>query len=317
MVEHHIVTEEDDDIRIDRWFKRHHPNLPFGQVAKLLRTGQVRLDGKRVDASDRIHTGQSIRLPPGHLLEAPPAYQKPDAARKQAALNLKPLILYENESIIAINKPQGLATQGGSGVKTSIDDYLKNYNEEHGLKLKLIHRLDKDTSGLLILAKGAKYADQWMKQFQSKSVEKTYVAILCGYPSKPSGVLKFPLLKMTIRGQEKMAVHEEGQKAETEYEIIDHVGKNLSLAILTPRTGRTHQLRVHCAHIGHPILGDGKYGGDIEQGLGQKFKLHLHAWKISILNPKPLTISAPLPQEFLNTCKEFGLDDSLFKPRRK
>jgi 23S rRNA pseudouridine955/2504/2580 synthase len=317
MVEHHIVTAEDDDIRMDRWFKRHHPNLPFGQVAKLLRTGQVRLDGKRADASDRIHTGQSIRVPPAHLLEALTIYQKASFTRRQETFNLKPLILYENESMIAINKPQGLATQGGTGVKVSIDDYLKSHNEKNDIKLKLIHRLDKDTSGLLILAKGAKHADQWMKLFQSKSVEKTYVAILCGCPSKSSGILKFPLLKMTIRGQEKMAVHEDGLRAETEYEIIDHVGKNLSLAILTPRTGRTHQLRVHCAHMGHPILGDGKYGGDIEQGLGQKFKMHLHAWKISILQPKPLTVSAPLPQEFLNTCQEFGLDDSIFRSKRK
>jgi 23S rRNA pseudouridine955/2504/2580 synthase len=309
------VAPEDAEIRLDRWFKRHFPDLGHGRLEKLLRTGQVRLDGKRVEASDRIAAGQRIRVPP--LPAAPPPDAKPARAAPSAADTrlLQERVLYRDAEMIVINKPEGLAVQGGTGTSRHLDGLLDALRFDAKERPRLVHRLDKDTSGVLVLARSA-HAAAWIGElFRSKATRKVYWAITVGAPKPRDGKIDQPLAKQAGPGGERVAAdHEEGDRALTYYRTVGRAGDRFAWLALEPVTGRTHQLRVHCLALGTPILGDGKYGGAAAHppSLPQARNLHLHARAIGLPLPsgKTLTVTAPLPPHMRASWDFFGFEEA-------
>lgn len=313
------VAQDDDGIRLDRWFRRHYPGLGHGRLAKLLRTGQVRLDGGRAKPGDRVSAGQSIRLPP--LDEA--ARQPPTAATKRPAAPLtdrdiaeaRGWVLYEDDSVIALNKPPGLATQGGPGVRRHVDGLLDAFRRPgDSARPKLVHRLDKDTSGVLLIARTSAAAAHFAKQFKRRETHKLYWAMIMGAPDLAMGRIAAPMDKLPGKGGERMVVTDAGKPARTLYAVVDTAAKRAAWLALKPLTGRTHQLRLHCAHMGHPIVGDGKYGGR-EAMLGGQVsgKLHLHARRLRLPHPdgRMLDITAPLPAHMAESWRLMGWDTDM------
>ncbi len=305
----HTIKEEDNDIRLDRWFKRHHPNLTHGLLEKALRKGDIRVDGKKMKASDRIMAGQVIKL----RIQMPDAGEKlkPDIRKltPEDARMLQEAVLYKDTNVIVINKPPGLAVQGGSKITRSVDSMLDALRFDSKERPKLVHRLDRDTSGVLVLARSAQSATRLMHAFSKKEAEKIYWALIKGVPEIPQGKIDLPLSKQEEGDIEKVSVDEEdGKRAITYYRVIERLGKTLAWVELIPVTGRTHQLRVHMAAIGHPILGDGKYGARdaFIDGMELSRKLHLHARRIAI--PGIIDITAPLPKHMQSSWTELGLD---------
>ncbi|HEY1504352.1 MAG TPA: RluA family pseudouridine synthase [Stellaceae bacterium] len=309
------VAPEDAEIRLDRWFKRHFPDLGHGRLEKLLRTGQIRLDGKRVEASDRITPGQRIRIPP--LLPAPPAHAKPARPAPSAADTrlLQKRVLYRDAEMIVINKPESLAVQGGTGTNRHLDGLLDALRFEAKERPRLVHRLDKDTSGVLVLARSAQAAARLGELFRSKATRKVYWAISVGVPKPREGKIDQPLAKQAGPGGERVAADdEEGDRALTYYRTVARAGDRFAWLALEPVTGRTHQLRVHCLTLGTPILGDGKYGGAAAHpaSLPQARKLHLHARAIALPLPggKTIAITAPLPPHMRESWDFFGFEEA-------
>ncbi|OFX13755.1 MAG: RNA pseudouridine synthase [Alphaproteobacteria bacterium RIFOXYD12_FULL_60_8] len=314
LVENVAIGSDEGELRLDRWFKRHYPDLSFIQLQKLLRTGQVRVDGKRAKAGDRVHPGQIIRVPP---LPAPPAGDRPKPAKPtqvspEDASALKAMILHMDDQVIVLNKPPGLAVQGGTGATRHVDGMLDALKFDKPERPRLVHRLDKDTSGVLLLARTAQAATLLTKAFKGRDVRKVYWALVIGVPQLSEGTIKAPLAKLPGRMGEKMVVDEErGDVAITDFSVIEAVQKKLAWLELEPHTGRTHQLRVHCLVLGTPILGDGKYGGAeafLEGFLSRK--MHLHARSLTFPHPAggSLTITAPLPEHMKKTFEFFGMD---------
>ncbi len=305
------VEDAEGELRLDRWFKRHFPELGHGRLEKLLRTGQVRIDGKRARAGDRVSAGQTIRVPP---LGEPPAgaASRPSAPpiRDKDAEALRATLLYRDEDVIVLNKPAGLAVQGGTGTVHHLDGLLDALRYEATERPRLVHRLDKDTSGVLVLARSAAAAAKLGDAFRGKSARKVYWAVTAGVPKPRQGRIDLPLAKLPGPAGEKMAADEEGRDAVTYYSVIEEAGNKAAFVALLPVTGRTHQLRAHCAAIGTPILGDGKYGGAGAHlaGVPGNRALHLHARSISIPHPKGgrLEATAPLPPHMAETWKFFG-----------
>lgn len=302
-----IVSEADDGQRLDRWLKKKFPGVPFGQMQKLLRTGQVRVDGKRAKGEARLSKGQEVRIPPQLALPAP---EKKGVSEKDAAF-IRSLVLYEDAHIIAINKPAGIATQGGSKVSRHIDGMLEGLARD-GHRPHLVHRLDKDTSGVLLLARNAKVAAALGEMFKGRDIAKDYWAVTMPAPPQERGKVQSFIAKAEGRGGERvMAVDEsEGKKAVTLYAVIDDLGGRLAFVAFRPLTGRTHQIRVHAAQMGCPLLGDLKYGG--EEGIdGRRCGLHLHARRLVLPHPvtgKEISITAPLGPEMMKTFRAFGFD---------
>lgn len=282
------VKPDDDGIRLDRWVKRHLPAVTHGMLEKGLRKGWVKLNKKKTTASARLETGQILEFAEilcEKKLDALPPQPPKTISSKDAEL-IRTSVLYEDDEIIAINKPAGLAVQGGSGQTKSVDRLARVLVPEGATPPKLVHRLDKDTSGVLLLAKTAKAATHLSKAFAGKHVQKEYIALVIGLPKPRQGRIDMPLIK-SIRGKhsgmEKVDIDfDDGKDAVTEYEVISNTGQKYAWVKLYPITGRTHQLRVHMASIGHPIVGDGKYGGAAAfiRGGGIAAQLHLHASKI-------------------------------------
>lgn len=312
-VRQYTVGPDDEGVRLDRWFKRHLPDIPFALVARWARTGELRIDGARANPSDRIAAGQAIRVPPA----APPS----DAARlRRNARPLSPeeeafarsLVIHRDPAALVIDKPPGLATQGGTGTRRHVDGLLDALQFEAESRPRLVHRLDKDTSGVLLLARSPGAAAFFSKRFAGRSARKTYWALVIGKPHPADGMVELPLAKQPGTGGEKMHVDEEnGQVARTRYRIIDYAGDRVSLVELMPYTGRTHQLRAHMAAIGHPIVGDGKYGGREAMLTGSiSRKLHLHARRLRIDEPDggQLDVSAELPEHFATSLAQLGLE---------
>jgi 23S rRNA pseudouridine955/2504/2580 synthase len=310
-----IVEQDDAGIRLDRWFKRYHPSINHGLLQKWLRTGQVRIDGKRAKANARLKAGQIIRVPPG----ATYADDEPRVVPRQVSVSdadrtaLIESILYQDEDVIAINKPAGLAVQGGSKTLHHLDAMLDHLQFDTKERPRLVHRLDKDTSGVLMLARTRSASTYLSQLFSSRSLQKTYWALVVGVPKNHTGLIQAPLLKGEGQGGEKMIVNlEEGKPAETHYRVIDTVGQKVAWLELEPKTGRTHQLRVHCDFMGIPILGDGKYGGSVAylNGVPNTRKIHLHAYSISLALPNGILkrIEAPLSSLMVETWKHFGFD---------
>ncbi|WP_108812495.1 RluA family pseudouridine synthase [Sphingorhabdus sp. Alg231-15] len=309
------VSADDDDIRLDRWFKRHMEDVPFNVVSRWSRTGQLRLDGKRVSPGDRINEGQIIRVPPAEI-------ERPGRVAKQRT-ELSPdqidfaqeLVIHKDKAAIVVNKPPGLATQGGSKTTTHLDGLLDALTYDAKSRPKLVHRLDKDTSGAILLARSPGAASFFSKRFSGRTARKVYWALVMGVPEIADGMIDLPLSKQPGSGGEKMHVDEEnGQAAKSRYRIIERAGNRACWVELQPFTGRTHQLRVHMAAIGHPILGDGKYGGKDAFLTGSiSRKMHLHARRLRIEHPDghKLDVKADLPPHFAETIEGLGLDLSI------
>jgi 23S rRNA pseudouridine955/2504/2580 synthase len=308
------VGHDDDGVRLDRWFKRHLPQIGFATVSRWARTGQVRIDGKRADPADRVAAGQVIRVPPGGNEPAGkgPRARKP-LTEEQLAL-ADSMVIHRDRSAIVLNKPPGLATQGGSGTFEHVDGLLDAYAQD-GPRPRLVHRLDKDTSGVLLVAATPGSAAYFSRRFSGRSARKIYWALVVGIPDIKDGLIELPLSKQPGTGGEKMMVDEsgEGQPARTRYRVLDRAGNSAAWVELQPLTGRTHQLRVHMAAIGHPIVGDGKYGGQAAFLTGSiSRKMHLHARRLIIDHPDgaPLDITAELPDHFAASMAQLGFDEA-------
>ena len=320
------VDADDDGIRVDRWFKRHFPALAHGQLEKLLRTGQVRLDGRRAKASDRLSAGQNVRLPP--QLET--IHKKQLRKSTDSAVGHTPivsetrifnegLILHKDSSVLVLNKPAGLASQGGSGIREHVDGLLDHLRFEKKQKPRLVHRLDRDTSGVLVVARTASAAVKLSEALRRRDATKLYWALTKGVPKPERGTIRDALAKQAGHGpggrEEKMRQverDEEGAKsAVTDYAVVDRAGQEFAWVAVRPHTGRMHQIRVHLASIGTPIVGDFKYGGAAARGLGEiDNRLHLHARTIDIPHPDGgrLRVTAPLPAHMQKAWKLLGFD---------
>ena len=310
------VDADDDGIRLDRWFKRHEPDTSFTTVAKWARTGQLRIDGARATPGDRIAAGQTLRLPP------PEIAQKTDRPKREPAplsddeiAFARDLIVHRDEQAFVLNKPPGLATQGGTKTTAHVDGLLDALRYDGSSRPKLVHRLDKDTSGALLIARTARAAAYFAKSFAGRGARKIYWALVVGVPSIDDGMIELPLAKQPGTGGEKMHVDETGgAAARTRYRVIERAGNRTAWVELQPFTGRTHQLRAHMAAIGHPIVGDGKYGGPaafLTGGISRK--MHLHARSLHIAHPDSGTIdaTAPLPAHFAESITQLGFDLTL------
>ncbi len=320
-VEQRKVLDRDAGMRLDRWFRQHFPALPFGRLQKLLRTGQVRVDGARVTAGMRLQTGQVIRVPPLPL--EPSALPQRAAGRSPSAADrdfIRGLVFYEDARVLALNKPPGLAVQGGRGIARHVDGLLTGLVAPGGERPRLVHRLDKDTSGVLLLARNRQVAADLGELFRGRGVEKVYWALVRGVPRQREGEIKSRLRKARDGRQlEKVMVQGEagrgedaGKVAVTRYRVVAVAGTRFAWLEMRPLTGRTHQLRVHAAAMGHPIIGDGKYGGARAHPAGGEIsaRLHLHA-RALILRPggafaDGLRLVAELPEHMARSWALLG-----------
>ncbi|MCW1427737.1 RluA family pseudouridine synthase [Novosphingobium sp. JCM 18896] len=307
------VGADDDGVRLDRWFKRHLPQVGFATVSRWARTGQIRVDGKRAGVDDRLTKGQVLRVPPGGTIPEKGGARPRRELTEEQIEKAEAMVLTQDRAAIVLNKPPGLATQGGSGTKEHVDGLLDAFAAD-GPRPRLVHRLDKDTSGVLLIARTPGSAAYFSKRFSTRTARKIYWALIVGVPSIEDGMIELPLAKQPGTGGEKMMVDEseQGQPARTRYRVIDRAGNRAAWVELQPFTGRTHQLRVHMAAIGHPIVGDGKYGGPDAFLSGTiSRKMHLHARRLIIDHPDgaPLDVTAPLPEHFAMGMEQLGFDE--------
>jgi len=306
------VTDDEAGIRLDRWFRRHYADLGHGRLEKLLRTGQARVDGGRSKASTRLEPGQIIRVPPFTKSTTGASRQLPSASRSRDADNLKKLVVHIDDDVVAINKPPGLAVQGGTGIKKHLDGMLEGLRFESKDRPKLVHRLDRDTSGILVLGRNAFAAAKLAAAFRDRTAQKTYWALVVGVPRPRKGKILSQIVKKTRVAERNPKTKSDAKSGLTEYEVLECAGNEIAWLNLKPHTGRTHQLRVHCAELGTPILGDGKYGGRqaFLEGLPGAKKLHLHARSLEIPHPRGgiLRLQASLPPAMSETWQFFGLE---------
>ncbi|MEW6122591.1 MAG: RluA family pseudouridine synthase [Pseudomonadota bacterium] len=353
-VELKTVGEDEAGMRLDRWFKAHFPDLSFGHLQKLVRTGQVRVDGGRVKTSTRLEPGQAVRVPPlgdegeaADAAEASGASGAPAGARKasgeagasaapSAKASSKPgrasdkmsdleflrsIVLFEDKDVMVLNKPFGLAVQGGSGTYRHIDGMLEAMRGKDGQKPRLVHRIDKDTAGCLLVAKSRLAASVLAKSFRSREARKIYWALVPGVPKPRQGRISTYLAREESEERMRVARHgeDEASHALTYYAVVDQAAQKMSWVSLKPVTGRTHQLRAHMAHIGHPILGDPKYFNieNWELPGGLQKRLHLLARRIIIPHPRGtgvIDVSAPLPPHMAQSFAVLGLDATQYDP---
>lgn len=313
VVELRHVDATEDGMRLDRWFRTHYPGLPHSRLQKLLRTGQVRVEGGRVKANTRLVSGQQVRVPP---INSPSrkSVSRVDLSPEDMAF-VRSLIIHSDASVIAINKPVGLAVQGGTKTVRHLDGLLDGLKMDGEERPRLVHRLDKDTSGILLLARTRPATQALGQVLKERSAKKLYWALVIGVPEYEKGTIDLPLEKSGGRDGERVRVSEPGssgaQRAQTHYRVMEIAGRRLAWLAMMPATGRTHQLRVHAAAIGHPIVGDGKYGGsDAFPGGEISGKLHLHARSISVPHPDGgmLRIDAPLPEHMQSSWAILGFD---------
>lgn len=316
------VEEKDDGMRLDRWFLQHFPNLKFGHLQKLLRSGQIRVDGGRVKSGTRLKAGQTLRIPPLDSLAANPIRKNVKTAEYKLSDDdrslLDTFILYEDDDVIAVNKPSGLASQGGSRQNRHLDGIMAADAREKGIdRPHLVHRLDLETSGVCLIAKNAGIARKLGEAFRGHQLQKYYWAVCLGVPEDSEGQITAPIAKQNVRGGEAMEVDPEfGKSARTVYAVADRLGNSAAWVLFSPLTGRTHQIRVHAAYMGCPLIGDTKYASMEES---ERFEdviqepdpiLHLHARRLVIpkhvLGTRALDITAPLSDHMRRTCKKFG-----------
>ena len=310
-VTHHRVEREEAGLRLDRWFKRHFPGLSHNRLEKLLRTGQVRIDGRRVKAGTRLDVAETIRIPPfGETSPAQPPQVR--AVEPAAAQDLRARVLYRDSDVIVLDKPAGLAVQGGSKTVLHLDAMLDALRFGRAERPRLVHRLDKDTSGTLLLARSANAAARLTAAFRKGAVQKLYWALVVGVPRPARGLIEAPLAKRSRQTGERVVVDEGGKAAATSYAVIDTAGRRIAWLALKPESGRTHQLRVHCAALGTPIFGDRKYGGPAAspKGMAPGEGLHLHARSIGFhdAGDQAIEVAAPLPPHMRTSWDFFGFD---------
>lgn len=312
-----VVAEEDAELRLDRWFKRRFPGLSHGRLEKLLRKGHIRVDGKRAKSGQRLAVGQSVRVPPIDDARSGGKRGGRDTTptvTDEDAEALRDAVLYRDDRLIAINKPPGLAVQGGTGTRRHLDGMLDTLRFGSPERPRLVHRLDRDTSGVLVLGRTANAAAALARAFRQRSARKLYWAVTVGTPVPHEGRIDQALARGVVRGGERMMAAgsaeggAEARKAVTLYRVIEHAGKEAALVALSPLTGRTHQLRVHLAERGTPILGDGKYGGADAFPSDRRSRLHLHARRLvlPVEGGRALDFKAPPPVHMVETLGFFG-----------
>jgi len=315
-VTHQTVSGDENGMRLDRWFRARYPELTHGRLQKMLRTGQVRVDGARAKASARLESGQDVRVPPLPVPVGRKSAKKPQLSAADREF-VKSLVLYRDDGLIVINKPAGLAAQGGSRTGRHLDGMLDGLTFKAPERPRLVHRLDRDTSGAMALARNRLTANALATAFRARRVTKVYWALVSGVPDIAAGTVDLALIKAGRAGDQRMRVAEAGspgaQRARTHYEVVDRAGRAVSWLRLEPETGRTHQLRVHLEAIGHPILGDTKYRGSEESpAMDIAPRLHLHACRLQLPDDvsNGLEIEAPLPDDLLGSWRYFGFDPS-------
>ncbi len=317
------VAPDEAGMRIDRFLGARFPQLPFTRVQSIVRKGELRVDGKRAKPNDRLEPGSSVRVPPLKL-EQPTDRPRSAAKVEGDAEFLRSLILYEDADMMILNKPFGLAVQGGSGTVRHVDGLLEALTGPDGQRPRLVHRLDKDTAGCLIVAKTRLAAATLAKSFRSRAARKIYWALVAGVPRTRQGRVSTYLVKdEPTDADARMRVAKHGDEgashALTYYATIDQAAQKLAWLSLKPVTGRTHQLRAHAAHIGHPIVGDPKYF-DVENWElpgGIQNRLHLLARRIVIPHPRtgqPVDVSAPLPPHMAQSWNLLGFDAARYDP---
>lgn len=298
------IKAEDDGIRLNRWFLKYYPGLSLGRLQKLLRTKQIKVDGAKAESNTRLTTGQEIRVPPLDNEKKITVHDELSPKDEQYALSL---VIYKDDNIIVLNKPSGLAVQGGTNTFRHIDGLLDALKFDNSEKPKLVHRIDKETSGILVLARNRKMADVLTKAFREHTLQKTYLALVRGVPKRNNGEIKAPLEKLDGRVQ----VLETGKTAVTQYNVIDNIGDKYALVAANPLTGRTHQIRAHLEYLGTPIYGDDKYfGSERCKNSLIAHKLHLHAYKIDLSSVygRKMVICAELPNYFKESLKTLGMN---------
>lgn len=331
-----VVAKDDADQRLDRWLRRLYPHLAQARIERMCRKGEIRINGGRVQASTRLGAGESVRVPP-----IPPPTPEKAAARPGGSITdadaamIRAAVLYRDDHILALDKPPGLATQGGTGTLRHVDMLTEALRFEREDRPRLVHRLDRDTSGVLVLGRSASAAAALARAFRARDARKVYWALVAGVPHPRAGTIRYGLVKapghspggagekMHVVAPEAVAATDGARQATTDYALIEAVAKRAAWVALAPVTGRTHQLRAHMAAIGHPIIGDGKYGGSAQENTGAGWgaqlggqvsrKLHLHARSLAITHPvtgKRLTITAPLPEHMVRTWELFGWRDA-------
>ncbi len=328
-VQHLTVAPDEPEQRLDRWFRRQFPQLTQGRLEKLCRKGEVRVDGGRVKTSTRVASGQVVRVPPlPEPREVTAARPEPAGPSASEARALTDAVVFRDDHVIVLNKPPGLAVQGGTGQHRHLVAMLAALRFGRADDPRLVHRLDKDTSGLLVLARTGAAAVALARLFRSRAVEKIYFAAVAGRVEPARGTIRYGLVKAAAKGEgEKMRlVHPdqikatEGAKhATTDYRVIEQAGGRAAWVAMRPVTGRTHQLRAHMAALGCPIAGDGKYGGRGQENVGSGWgaglggaisrKLHLHAARLSLPHPvtgRRMSFIAPLPEHMARTWEVFG-----------
>jgi 23S rRNA pseudouridine955/2504/2580 synthase len=316
------VSADENNMRVDRFFEARFPGLSFSHIQRIIRKGEVRVNGKRTEPKARLETGQAVRIPPLSMAPPKPRDDAP-AAQKDRAF-LKSITLYEDDDVMVLNKPAGLAVQGGSGTTRHIDGMLGALQGQHkdAQRPRLVHRLDKDTAGCLLIAKTRFAAAALSKTFRSRSARKFYWAMVAGVPKPPQGRISTYLAKQEVEEDSFMRVAKHGDKdamhAVTYYAVVETSAQSLAWISLKPVTGRTHQLRAHMAHIHNPIVGDPKYFNIENWHLpgGMQNKLHLLARRIVIDHPRggKVDVSAPLPEHMQQTWNLLGLDASRYDP---
>ncbi|MCC0065635.1 MAG: RluA family pseudouridine synthase [Rhodovulum sp.] len=326
------VAPEEADLRLDRWLRRRHPHVPQGLVERMCRKGEIRVNGGRVRPATRLEAGQTVRLPPLPELRDGGAETAPQPAVSEAdAAMIRACVIWRDEDVLALNKPPGLAVQGGSGQRRHVDGLAEALRFGAEEKPRLVHRLDRDTSGVLLMARSARAAAGLTRAFRDRTARKTYWAAVAGLPSPRAGTIRYGLVKAPGHGSggegEKMlcippddiARTEGAKRATTDYRVIEAAAQRAAWVALRPVTGRTHQLRAHMAAIGHPVVGDGKYGTNAQENTGTGWgaqlgggvsrKLHLHARSLDLIHPRTgalLSLTAPLPEHMARTWELFG-----------
>ncbi len=322
------VKAAEAGMRLDRWLKAHFPSLPHGLMQKLLRTGQVRVNGKRAKPETRIDEGDEVKVRRLADFDASspatgqrPSLQAPLGLSKADRSFIENIILYEDDEVLVLNKPYGIAVQGGTKTKRHIDGLLAGMEDRFGGRPRLVHRLDRDTSGVLLVAKNRAVAGRLGRLFQTRSVQKIYWALVKGIPKPPQGKVDAALVKASGPDGDRVrkalaGEQEQAQAAVTHYSVIERVANKLAWVSLKPVTGRQHQLRAHMAILGTPIVGDQKYEGD--RGLpveGLDMKLHLHANRLIVPRGRgiaPLDVTAPLPEHMRATWELLGLNTNKY-----
>jgi 23S rRNA pseudouridine955/2504/2580 synthase len=320
------VSDDEADIRLDRWFRRHFPGVPQSAIQKLCRTGQVRVDGKRAETSTRLASGQAVRIPP---LPATPEAKPVPEANPAAAREITAITLYQDDHLMVLDKPYGLAVQGGPGISRHIDGMLENLRNANGERPRLVHRLDRDTTGVLLIARTPGVAAKLAAAFRGRDMDKTYWAVVAGRPVPVEGEIDLPLKRIGGERGERTAPaerdDEDAARAITEYRTLDHAARKLAWLELKPLTGRTHQLRVHCVAIRAPILGDVKYARPDQNNAfaatvaGLSDKLHLHARSLVFPHPAggTMRVEADLPPHMKETFEMLGFTAPPARPPRR